>query len=1024
MTVPEELRKILLHELLLNIEINSKGDIRYANSAFYRFIGKKSSDPLLQTSCNFYDCITETSIPRVQRAIHMLFNKSFKVTHFQTSLLCSTNMVPDMFLNSKDYETSPDQGKIGMKLYFRGILVDSLDGKETRILWSAKCLYPERYYISQMDFVLFNTLGIGSFVLQNHIERAHKVKYVHAPPPVPRLCYLCEKKIPEWYFEVHTDSCLVWSELVQVILDIQKQIHIKKAELLKFSQSIPHTTVSVSDETYLTLPIISVLKNGSTKYRRFRLKSWHSCVTFLYRQLDAAEQTFEELGKSTYLTVSQELATDMKYNILKKSMLLWEYIFLSPCKIQSLFHEVHSLLTLSLKYNIKLCNHNLMYGVTFQEVKHFLLRYMRNFLCSNLNSIDYELFSGHAQLISMISDRTHSKELDSTKVDLILPKIRIVPNRLPHFKSDKSLSIPLKYTSRENAASCSSFSEDDNLKEYMLRNLNKKLASKPRKNSFDDERAHSLRIYQELVEKLYSPLIDNTTAALHLPKYKERKFGDKTPRSLKEFTFVKEINRGASSRVYLVKKNSTGNYYAMKAIPKSGLNDLEKLRGIMYEKANMEIQKFGSNIVKVYYAFESEGFFCLVMDFFNGGDCQTLVEKFGPLPEQWIQKYIAELLEAVEILHKLGIFHRDVKPANMLIDQNGHIRLADLGLSDNKEGSSEGEISYEEQINKLKESSHEGARKQLVEGLKDQAKKEITLTSRETNKETFDPFERLIDVDTSNLNRAMSKVFRARLKVSLPGKLNDEKRITGTPNYMAPEVLSEKENPMSDIWAIGCVLFEMLTGIIPFQSDTIQGVWDRIQRNDIGWTNCSHELHSPEAIDLVNKLSEPNPEKRLGKGGFLEIKCHPFFRDIDWDHLYTQKGPFVPRTKNIEDLIYFERSKSTSTYIKDRMTGIHNSQTSHNIDDMLGNHIDQDHLVNDTCIGLENSDRKPHDDLVELAIESFSGMNLKALNFSNKNVLWEISDQLEFPGASSFSHPPIPKKGHSMRYRFFCPEKK
>ncbi|WBW70955.1 serine/threonine protein kinase Ppk31 [Schizosaccharomyces osmophilus] len=1013
MTVPEEMKKILLHELLLNIEINSEGDVRYANSAFYRFIGKTISDPLLQPPCNFYDCITKTSVPRVQRAIQMLFNGSTKITHFQTSLLCSTNMAPTMFMNSKDYEISPDQEKIGVKLAFRGILVDALEGKESRILWSAKCLYPERYHISHMDFVLFNTLGIGSFVLQNYVERAHKVKYMHSPPPVSHLCYFCERRIPDWYYEVHTDSCLVWSELVQIVLDIRKQIQIKKVELLKYSQLLPRATSVISEETYLTLPIISVLQTKSGKYKRFRLKSWHSCIKFLDRQLIAAEQTFEELGKSTFLVISKELAIEMKEKVMKKALLLWKFDFLSPCKIQSFFHEVHSLLTLSLKYNLKLCNHNMIHGITFQEVKHFLL------------SIDYEIFSGDTKLITTIHNQSHRqgyRDPNLSKVDLILSESRVIPDQLPQFNTNNNLVRP---SYGKNGRYYHSFDDSDKLKEIILKNLNKKLASKPRKNSLDDQETHSIRNYQELVEQLYFPIIDNTTSALRLPKYKDLKFGDKTPRSLKEFTFVKEINRGASSRVYLVKKNSTGIYYALKAIPKSGLNDIDKLKGLMYEKANMEIQKYGSRIVKIYYAFESEGFFCLVMDFFNGGDCQTLVEKLGSLPEQWVQKYVAELLEAVEILHRLDIIHRDIKPANMLIDHNGHIRLADLGLSDNKDRRIDGDTFYQEKINQLKEIPHEGARKQLIEVLNDQARNEIDLTKRKTNEEEFDPFQRLIDVDFGNLNRAMSQVFRARLKVNFPGELKSGKSIIGTPNYMAPEVLSGMESPMSDMWAIGCVLFEMLTGKIPFQSNTIQGVWDRIQRNDVGWANDSDEQHSSEAIDLTKKLLESNPERRLSINGFSEIKCHPFFNGIDWDHLYDEKGPFVPKTDNIEDLIYFERSNSTS-FIKDRMTTRSHYQTNLNSSDLVRNHIEQHHIIRDSCTGLEYDSQNTYNDIVELAIQASSGMNLKALNFSNKNVLWEISDELQFPQSSSYSfshpNPQNPIKKPFMQYQFFHPD--
>ena len=151
-----------------------------------------------------------------------------------------------------------------------------------------------------------------------------------------------------------------------------------------------------------------------------------------------------------------------------------------------------------------------------------------------------------------------------------------------------------------------------------------------------------------------------------------------------QFELLKVIGQGSYGKVFLVKKttgNDIGCLYAMKVLRKATL----KVRDRMRTKAERNILTEVEHpfIVKLHYAFQTEGKLYLVLDFMRGGDLFTRIskEQCWKLKEADVRLYIAELVLALEHLHKLGIIYRDLKPENLLLDSNGHIALTDFGLS-------------------------------------------------------------------------------------------------------------------------------------------------------------------------------------------------------------------------------------------------------------------------------------------------------------------------------------------------------
>lgn len=153
------------------------------------------------------------------------------------------------------------------------------------------------------------------------------------------------------------------------------------------------------------------------------------------------------------------------------------------------------------------------------------------------------------------------------------------------------------------------------------------------------------------------------------------------PPSIKDFEIIKPISKGAFGSVYLSKKKSTGDYFAIKVLKKADMVAKNQVTNVKAERAIMMWQGESDFVAKLYWTFSSKDYLYLVMEYLNGGDCASLIKVLGGLPEDWAKKYLGEVIQGVTHLHERNIIHRDLKPDNLLIDQKGHLKLTDFGLS-------------------------------------------------------------------------------------------------------------------------------------------------------------------------------------------------------------------------------------------------------------------------------------------------------------------------------------------------------
>uniref|UniRef100_A0AAQ4RH08 Ribosomal protein S6 kinase n=1 Tax=Gasterosteus aculeatus aculeatus TaxID=481459 RepID=A0AAQ4RH08_GASAC len=150
----------------------------------------------------------------------------------------------------------------------------------------------------------------------------------------------------------------------------------------------------------------------------------------------------------------------------------------------------------------------------------------------------------------------------------------------------------------------------------------------------------------------------------------------------RQFELRKVLGQGSFGKVFLVRKVTgpdAGQLYAMKVLKKATLKVRDRVRTKMERDILVEVNH--PFIVKLHYAFQTEGKLYLILDFLRGGDLFTRLSKEVMFTEEDVKFYLAELALALDHLHGLGIIYRDLKPENILLDEEGHIKLTDFGLS-------------------------------------------------------------------------------------------------------------------------------------------------------------------------------------------------------------------------------------------------------------------------------------------------------------------------------------------------------
>lgn len=324
------------------------------------------------------------------------------------------------------------------------------------------------------------------------------------------------------------------------------------------------------------------------------------------------------------------------------------------------------------------------------------------------------------------------------------------------------------------------------------------------------------------------------------------------------------IGRGAFGEVRIVReKTSAGNgrLLAMKKLRKADMVRRGQVEHVKAER-NVLAEVHNPFVVTLYYSFQDTEYLYLLMEYLAGGDIMTMLMRKDILSEEETRFYVAETVLAIEAIHRHNYIHRDIKPDNLLLDKNGHLKLSDFGLC-----------------------------------------KPVDVQRLPPLPEN----EELVNLDGSAAGKASG---RSQAAIKQHWQANRRKlafSTVGTPDYIAPEVLMKKGYGMEcDWWSLGAIMYEMLVGYPPFYSDDPMTTCRKI----VYWRTFLRfppEVQmSPEAKDLIQKLLS-DADERLGTHGAAKVKEHPFFQGIDFDCISQRRAPYVPKVEHELDTQNFER---------------------------------------------------------------------------------------------------------------------
>ena len=295
-------------------------------------------------------------------------------------------------------------------------------------------------------------------------------------------------------------------------------------------------------------------------------------------------------------------------------------------------------------------------------------------------------------------------------------------------------------------------------------------------------------------------------------------------KGVKDFVFGRTLGEGSYSTVVHATDRQTHKEYAVKILDKRHIIKEKKVKYVNIEKDTLNRLTDHPGVVRLFYTFQDERSLYYVLDLASGGELLGVLKRMTTFDEECTRFYAAQILDTVEYMHTRGVIHRDLKPENVLLDDRMHIKITDFGTA---------------KILDAQRRSRANSNGIPIPG---------------------DPTNCSVD------NRANSFV--------------------GTAEYVSPELLTEKNaGKASDLWAFGCIVYQLLAGRPPFKAANEYLTFQKIVNLEYSFPKG----FPPVAQDLIERLLVLDPSRRLT---IDHVKSHEFFDGIKWGRsLWDSKAP-------------------------------------------------------------------------------------------------------------------------------------
>ncbi|KAI3424807.1 hypothetical protein D9Q98_008193 [Chlorella vulgaris] len=372
----------------------------------------------------------------------------------------------------------------------------------------------------------------------------------------------------------------------------------------------------------------------------------------------------------------------------------------------------------------------------------------------------------------------------------------------------------------------------------------------------------------------------------------------KVQQSLADFELLRRIGDGSYSHVVLARHRASNKEYALKVVDKQYIVRHRVVDYIRRERQILDTLQY-DGIATLFFTFQDAYSLYMGLEYCPNGELYDQIRLQGRLPEASAAVYAAEVVLMLEHLRSHRIVHRDLKPENLLLDAQGHLKLIDFGSAK--------QLAPDEAALPAEAAAHSSAGDEAAHGAaadspeaeaEAEAGGKPDVAAQEAG--TAEPAAQASPGDAPVPKVAEVAEVRTPFQSeagSKPGQVKEERAkravsLVGTADYVSPEILNNcAVTTAADLWALGCVAYQMLSGRPPFKSPSEYVTFQKI-------VDADYEMPkgiSQAAADLLRGLLQVKPANRIGAADLAELKAHPFFEKIDWQKLRSQPAPeFVP----------------------------------------------------------------------------------------------------------------------------------